>query len=285
MDTELQQIQENVETRLHDQEPDVELLALERPATERLRLVIDSPDGVDIALCERVTGLLRDLLEDWSLEVSSPGPGAAADEAGALPALSRQDGSRADQRGDPGQRSSFTGRLADADEEQRQRRLGRRARSTIPLAAVRRSNLLPRRERRGEHDPGDRRRRQDARAGEGDRGRHPDGRPSGRAPLRLQEDARRRQVREGRARPRERGLPRLRADGPGGPREAPARRAVRGAAPGRRGRGGGRRAHARDPDQPARRSTPRPASAERPRRRSSSPSASSPTWTRSRPGT
>ena len=74
MDTELHQIQQKIETRLHDQEPDVELLALERPATERLRLVIDSPEGVDIALCERVTGLLRDLLEDWSLEVSSPGP-------------------------------------------------------------------------------------------------------------------------------------------------------------------------------------------------------------------
>ena len=36
--------------------------------------MIDSPEGVDIALCERVTGHLRDLLEDWSLEVSSPGP-------------------------------------------------------------------------------------------------------------------------------------------------------------------------------------------------------------------
>src|SRR3954451_24449410 len=74
MDAELRQIQENVETRLRDQEPDVELLALERPAAERLRLVLHSPDVVDIALCERVTGVLRDLLEDWSLEVSSPGP-------------------------------------------------------------------------------------------------------------------------------------------------------------------------------------------------------------------
>ena len=52
----------------------VQLLARERPASESLRLVIDSPDGVDLALCERVTGMLRDLLESYSLEVSSPGP-------------------------------------------------------------------------------------------------------------------------------------------------------------------------------------------------------------------
>src|SRR5919106_4923525 len=45
MDTELEQIQNTVEGRLHDQEPGVELLALERPASERLRLVIDRPGG------------------------------------------------------------------------------------------------------------------------------------------------------------------------------------------------------------------------------------------------
>ena len=100
MDAELQQIQETVETRLHDQEPDVELLALERPAAERLRLVIDSPEGVDIALCERVTGApprpARGLVAGGLISRAR----AAADEAGALPALSGQDGSSADQRGD-----------------------------------------------------------------------------------------------------------------------------------------------------------------------------------------
>jgi ribosome maturation factor RimP len=41
---------------------------------ERLRLFIDHPDGVSLALCERVTGHLRDLLAEYALEVSSPGP-------------------------------------------------------------------------------------------------------------------------------------------------------------------------------------------------------------------
>ena len=67
-------IKTEIETRLASVEPDVELLACEQVAAERLRLVIDRPGGVDIALCERVTGHLRDLLTDFGLEVSSPGP-------------------------------------------------------------------------------------------------------------------------------------------------------------------------------------------------------------------
>ena len=67
-------IQTEIETRLADAEPDVEVLACDRVAAERLRIVIDSPGGVDIALCERVTGHLRDLLTEFGLEVSSPGP-------------------------------------------------------------------------------------------------------------------------------------------------------------------------------------------------------------------
>ena len=45
-----------------------------RRAASALRLFIDHPDGVDLALCERVTKHLRDLLVDYGLEVSSPGP-------------------------------------------------------------------------------------------------------------------------------------------------------------------------------------------------------------------
>ena len=67
-------IKTEIETRLAQAEPEVELLACEQVAAERLRLVIDRPGGVDIALCERVTGHLRDLLTDFGLEVSSPGP-------------------------------------------------------------------------------------------------------------------------------------------------------------------------------------------------------------------
>jgi ribosome maturation factor RimP len=74
MDTNLEKLTDDVEARLAQAEPTAELLALERIAAERLRLTIDHPDGVDLALCERVTHHLRDLLVDYGLEVSSPGP-------------------------------------------------------------------------------------------------------------------------------------------------------------------------------------------------------------------
>src|SRR3989440_5668186 len=71
---EVSNIQNEVETRLKSAEPDVEVLLAERVAAERVRVVLDHPNGVDLALCERVTDHLRDLLVDYSLEVSSPGP-------------------------------------------------------------------------------------------------------------------------------------------------------------------------------------------------------------------
>jgi ribosome maturation factor RimP len=141
MDRELEQIQETIEDRLRTQEPGVELLALERPAAERLRLVIDRPAGVDIALCERVTGLLRDLLESYSLEVSSPGPERPLTKPEHFRRyLGRR--VRVRTREQVAGHKSFTGRLTGADEESVSVDSGDGPVS-IPLASVRRSNLLP----------------------------------------------------------------------------------------------------------------------------------------------
>jgi ribosome maturation factor RimP len=140
MDQELKQIQKIVEDRLQNQEPDVELLAIERPATERLRLVIDKPGGVDIALCERVTGLLRDLLESYSLEVSSPGPERPLTKPEHFRRyLGRR--VRVRTREEVAGHKSFTGRITGADEESVSVDSGDGP-VAIPLAAVRRSNLL-----------------------------------------------------------------------------------------------------------------------------------------------
>ena len=70
----IQSLQTDIEQRLATAEPDIEVLACEDAGRERLRLFIDHPNGVDLALCERVTSHLRDLLVNYSLEVSSPGP-------------------------------------------------------------------------------------------------------------------------------------------------------------------------------------------------------------------
>jgi ribosome maturation factor RimP len=53
--------------------PGVEVLALELTGKERFRVYVDHPEGVDHALCARVTNVLRPYLDEYSVEVSSPG--------------------------------------------------------------------------------------------------------------------------------------------------------------------------------------------------------------------
>ncbi len=65
-------LQTEIETRLEVSEPEVEVLLAEVSGTT-LRLFIDHPDGVTLALCERVSGRLNDYRDRYSLEVSSPG--------------------------------------------------------------------------------------------------------------------------------------------------------------------------------------------------------------------
>jgi len=66
-------IQEDIERRLAENEPDVDVLLAEVVNGSIVRLFIDHPDGVSPALCERVTGLLPEIREHYALEVSSPG--------------------------------------------------------------------------------------------------------------------------------------------------------------------------------------------------------------------
>src|ERR1051326_3230728 len=53
--------------------PGVEVLAVELSGRDRFTVFVDHPDGVDHALCERVTGLLRSYLDRYTVDVSSPG--------------------------------------------------------------------------------------------------------------------------------------------------------------------------------------------------------------------
>jgi ribosome maturation factor RimP len=66
-------LQQDIQSRLSELDPEIDLLAVEQPGGEMLRLFIDHPDGVDLALCERVTHHLNDLRVNYALEVSSPG--------------------------------------------------------------------------------------------------------------------------------------------------------------------------------------------------------------------
>jgi ribosome maturation factor RimP len=66
-------LQTEIEARLSQAEPEVEVLLAEVLADGELRLYIDNPDGVTVGLCERVTEHLTGYRDRYSLQVSSPG--------------------------------------------------------------------------------------------------------------------------------------------------------------------------------------------------------------------
>ena len=135
-----QDLQETIETRLRDFDPEIELIALEQPAAESLRLFIDRPGGVDLALCEAVTRELRDLLERYSLEVSSPG----IDRPLTKPEHFRRFlGRRVRVRTTEAieGRRNFTGTLTEADDDS-VLVAAEGAPVRIPIAGIKRSNLV-----------------------------------------------------------------------------------------------------------------------------------------------
>jgi ribosome maturation factor RimP len=63
------EVAETVESTI----PDIEVLAVELGGPEHITVYVDHPDGVDHALCERVTDELRSYLDRYRVDVSSPG--------------------------------------------------------------------------------------------------------------------------------------------------------------------------------------------------------------------
>jgi len=138
----LEDLEQTIETRLAELDPELELVMLERPAAETLRLYVDRPAGVDLAVCEDVTAALSDLLAQYSLEVSSPG----LDRPLTKPEhfrrfIGHQVRVRTSEAIDG--RHNFTGELVAADEREVSLREAAVERA-IPLGAIRRSNLVPR---------------------------------------------------------------------------------------------------------------------------------------------
>jgi ribosome maturation factor RimP len=137
----MDQLENEIQERIGELDPRIELIALERPGRETLRLFIDHPDGVGLDLCERVSGQLSHLSSEYALEVSSPGldrpltrPEHYARFAG------RKARVRLSQPIDG--RRNFTGTIAaaGADAFTLQTEDGT---TEIPLDRVHRSNLVP----------------------------------------------------------------------------------------------------------------------------------------------
>ncbi len=132
-----------VEERLATAEPDVEVLAVEIAGSRRspvLRIFVDRPGGVDLALCTRVTDHLRDLLVDYGVEVSSPGPERPLTK---LDHYQRFIGRRVRVRtqGEIEGRKDLKGELVGADQEG-VTLAGDGGTIRIPLERIRRSNLI-----------------------------------------------------------------------------------------------------------------------------------------------
>jgi ribosome maturation factor RimP len=132
--------QEQIEERLADVEPDVEVLLLEPANASTLRLVIDRAGGVDLELCERVTNHLRDILMETGLEVSSPGPERPLTKPDHFRRyIGRK--ARVRTREDHGGRKSFTGELVGASDDEITVAADTGVVS-IPYSDINRSNLL-----------------------------------------------------------------------------------------------------------------------------------------------
>ena len=133
-------IQADIEARLAESEPDVEVLLAEVVGGRLVRLFIDHPEGVTLALCERVTGHLAPIRERYGLEVSSPG----TDRPLTKPEHFRRfvgRRARVRPRGEHHGRNTFTGELVGADDDAVTVAADTGVVS-IAYADIRRSNLL-----------------------------------------------------------------------------------------------------------------------------------------------
>jgi ribosome maturation factor RimP len=121
--------------------PGVEVLAVELSGPERFTVYIDHTTGVDHALCERVTSLLRGYLDRYTVDVSSPGierplrtPAHFRNAVGRKVAIRTEN--------DIDGRKKFRGTVADAEQNAVALEVADHERVTIPYDAIVRGNLV-----------------------------------------------------------------------------------------------------------------------------------------------
>jgi ribosome maturation factor RimP len=133
-------LQTEIEDRLAVSEPAVEVLLVQVSGTT-LRLFIDHPEGVTLALCERVSGQLADYRDRFALEVSSPGQDRPLTKPQHYTRfLGRR--ARVRVRGADDHDRSVTGELVGASEHEVTIAAGEGV-VTIPYDQIARSNLIP----------------------------------------------------------------------------------------------------------------------------------------------
>ena len=133
-------LQSEIAQQLQSGLPEVEVLAVELLSPNRFCVYVDRPGGVDHALCERVTSLLRNYLDRYTVDVSSPGlerplrkPAHFAGAVGRKVALRTAD--------EIGGRKRFRGELVSAGDRAVTVAAGE-TRVDIPYETIVRGNLI-----------------------------------------------------------------------------------------------------------------------------------------------
>jgi len=126
--------------------PGVEVLAVELSGPARFTVYIDHPTGVDHALCERVTNLLRSYLDRYTVDVSSPGlERPLRTSAHFRNVVGRKVALRTES--ELGGRKRFRGTVVAADNQALALGVADGERVTIPYEAIVRGNLVDEGER------------------------------------------------------------------------------------------------------------------------------------------
>jgi len=131
-------LQDEIAPAVESRVPGVEVLAVELPSTNRLRVYIDHEGGVDHALCDRVTYVLDAYRSEYAIEVSSPGPDRPLRKREHFAdAIGERVSVRAETR-----KNRYRGILTEAGDDTITLDTGDAAEVHIPYEAIVRANLI-----------------------------------------------------------------------------------------------------------------------------------------------
>ena len=132
-------LQDEIAPAVESRVPGVEVLAVELLSPTRFCVFIDHEDGVDHALCERVTRVLDAYRDEYTIDVSSPGPERPLRKREHFAAAV---GERVSIRLESGKKGRRRGVLVEAGDESITLDAGESGELRIPYEAIVRANLI-----------------------------------------------------------------------------------------------------------------------------------------------
>jgi ribosome maturation factor RimP len=132
-------LHEEIAPAVESSVPGVEVLAVELLSPSRFCVYIDHADGVDHALCERVTRVLDPYRAEYTVDVSSPGPERPLRKP---EHFSEAVGARVSVRLEGGRKNRRRGVLVEAGDDAITLQTGDAGELRIPYEAIVRANLI-----------------------------------------------------------------------------------------------------------------------------------------------